>query len=78
MTESASATVEQTNEVPEFVALYRLAFAEHRTQALWNMRALDAPTRDDALVVARALRVEGDMKARFLAERIEWACRATL
>jgi 5-methylthioadenosine/S-adenosylhomocysteine deaminase len=37
----------------------------------------DAPTPEDALVVARALRVEGDRQARRLAERIERACRAT-
>jgi hypothetical protein len=32
----------------------------------------------DALVVARALRVQGDREARRLAEQIERACRAAL
>ena len=58
-----------------FVSLYRRAFAEYGTQALWNKRMLDEPARDDALVVARALRIEGDRTARKLAEQIEQACR---
>ena len=57
------------------VSLYRRAFAEYGTQALWNKRMLDAPARDDALVVARALRLEGDRTARKLAEQLEQACR---
>ena len=63
---------------PEFVTLYRRAFAEYGAQALWNMRVLETPTPEDGLVVARALRVEGYMGARFLAEAIERACRAAL
>lgn len=39
---------------------------------------LEAPTQEDALVIARALRIEGDREARRLAEQIEQACRATL
>jgi hypothetical protein len=62
----------------EFMALYRRAFAEYGARALWNMRAFETPTPEDALVVARALRVEGDMGARFLAEEIERVCRASL
>jgi hypothetical protein len=61
----------------ELLALYRRAFAEYKSQALWNMRSFDDPTPDDALVVARRLRVDGDMPARFLAEEIERACGAT-
>ena len=61
---------------PDFVSLYRRAFAEYGARALWNKRFLDAPTPADALVVARALRVEGDRAARRLAEEIEQACRA--
>ncbi len=60
----------------QFQSLYRQAFLEFGTRALWNKRRLDAPTPDDALVVARALRIEGDREARRLAERIEQACRA--
>ncbi len=52
------------------------AFAEYRTQALWNKRVLENPTPEDALVIARALRIEGDREARSLAEEIERACRA--
>ena len=62
----------------DFASLYRQAFAEYGTHALWNKCALDAPTPEDALVVARALRIEGDRGARRLAEQIERACRASL
>lgn len=62
----------------EFLRLYRRAFAEYGTQTLWYMRAFEAPTREDGLVIARALRVEGDMGARFLAEEIERVCRAVV
>lgn len=72
------AAVETLIEVPEYVALCRLAFAEYRSRALWNMRMVDNPTSEEALVIARALRIEGDMKARFLAERIERACCAAV
>jgi hypothetical protein len=54
----------------------RRAFAEYGARALWNKRVLESPTPEDALVIARALRIEGDREARFLAERIEQACRA--
>jgi len=63
---------------PEFVTLYRRAFTDFGTRALWNLRVFDSPTPEDALVVARALRVEGDMQARFLAEQIEQACHAAV
>jgi hypothetical protein len=62
--------------LPDYVELYRSAFARFGARALWNKRVLDNPTPDDALVVARALRIEGDIEARFLAEQIERACRA--
>lgn len=39
--------------------MYRRAFADVGTQALWNKRRLDNPTKEDALVIARALRIEG-------------------
>ncbi len=59
-----------------FVTLYRKAFSEYGTRALWNKRLLETPTPEDALVIARALRIEGDRDARLLAEQIEQACRA--
>ena len=60
----------------DFASLYRRAFAEYGVIALWNKRLLEDPTPGDALVVARALRIEGNREARFLAEQIEQACRA--
>jgi len=60
----------------DLASLYRRAFAEYGTRALWNKRLLETPTAEDALVVARALRIEGDRGARQLAEQIEKACRA--
>ncbi|HEV3197225.1 MAG TPA: hypothetical protein VGZ73_04945 [Bryobacteraceae bacterium] len=63
---------------PDFVSLYRRAFEEFGAMALWNMRSFEAPTPEDALVVARALRIEGNLQARRLAEQIEQACRATV
>jgi hypothetical protein len=63
---------------PGYVALYRQAFAEYGSHALWNLRALDEPSPEDALIVTRALRVEGDLGARRLAERIERACHAAV
>ena len=66
-------------EQPEALAsLYRRAFAEYGTRALWNKRELKEPTPADALVVARSLRVEGNRDARRLAEQIERACRAAI
>jgi hypothetical protein len=62
----------------DFASLYRRAFAEYGTHALWNKRVLEAPTPEDALVIARALRIEGNREARYLAERIERACRAAI
>ena len=62
----------------DFASLYRRAFQEHGARALWSTRLLEAPTPEDALVVARALRIEGNRDARYLAEQIEQACRAAL
>lgn len=60
----------------DFAGLYRRAFAEFGARALWNKRLIEAPTKEDALVVARALRIEGNRAARELAEQIERACHA--
>ena len=60
----------------DLAQLYRQAFASFSVHANWNKRQLDAPTAEDALVVARALRLEGNREARALAERIELACHA--
>jgi hypothetical protein len=61
-----------------YASLYHRAFAEYRIHALWNKRELEDPTPEDALVVARALRIEGNRQARRLAEQIEQACRASV
>jgi hypothetical protein len=63
-------------QVEEMVTLYRRAFADYGAQALWSTRAFDEPTVADALIVARELRVEGNLRARALAEEIEQACGA--
>jgi hypothetical protein len=62
----------------DFVILYRRAFAEFGAQALWSKRVLEKPQPEDALVIARALRIEGNLEARRLAEQIEQACRAAI
>ncbi len=60
----------------DFATLYRRAFAEYGTQALWNMRPIEDPTPADALAITKALRTHGGMEGRRLAERIESVCRA--
>jgi hypothetical protein len=60
------------------VGLYRRAFAEFGSRALWNIRELDNPTIEQMLAITRQLRIEGDMNARRLAEQIEQAARAHL
>ena len=62
----------------DFASLYRRAFQEHGARALWITRLLEVPTPEDALVVARALRIQGNRDARVLAEQIEQACRAAI
>ena len=63
-------------EPEDFVTLYRRAFAEYGTQALWNMRPIEDPTPADALAITKALRTHGGMEGRRLAEQIERVCRA--
>jgi hypothetical protein len=67
---------EQSNQLPELVALYRRAFADYGVQALWSMRPVDHTTPADALVITRALRTHGGMDGRRLAEQIESLCNA--
>lgn len=62
----------------DWPALYRRAFAEFGGRALWNVRELDKPTPRDALAVARQLRIEGNLNARALAERLERIAGADL
>lgn len=60
----------------DYRVLYARAFDEFGAMALWNVRRLDDPTPAHALTIARALRVEGNLAARALAEQLEAACRA--
>jgi hypothetical protein len=62
----------------KIVGLYRRAFALFGTRALWNIREFEEPTVEQVLAITRQLRIEGDMDARRLAERIEEAARAHL
>jgi hypothetical protein len=69
-------TTEPKTKPDDFVSLYRYAFKEFGSRALWNVRELENPTPKDAIVITRYLRVEGNLSARRLAEQIEKACRA--
>lgn len=60
------------------MGLYRQAFDEFRTLALWNWRVVERPTITQALAIADSLRVEGNRGARALAAQIERACRAAV
>jgi len=60
------------------VTLYRRAFAEFGARSLWSCKPSVAPTIAQALVIAEALRREGNMRSRPLAGEIEAACRAAL
>jgi hypothetical protein len=62
----------------EIVRLYRRAFTEFGSRALWNIRQYDDPTPEQMLAITRQLRTEGDANARRLAEQIEQAARAHL
>ncbi len=59
-----------------FASLYRRAFADFGTSALWNMRPIENPTPADALAITKALRTHGGMEGRRLAEQLESLCRA--
>jgi len=61
---------------PAYLALYARAFDAYGAAALWNKVCLENPGPEHALVIARALRVEGDRHARQLAEDIEQAVKA--
>ncbi len=63
-------------QLEDLAGLYRRAFAEYGTRALWNMRPVREPTPADALAITKALRTHGRMDGRRLAERIEEICRA--
>jgi hypothetical protein len=62
----------------EIELLYRQAFAEFGALALWSSRPVEHPTAEAALAITESLRVEGNLEARRLAERIEKLCRAAI
>jgi hypothetical protein len=66
----------ETEQTEDFVTLYRRAFKDYGASALWSSRPVPDPTCEDALAITRSLRVEGDLRARRLAEQIEQACHA--
>jgi hypothetical protein len=66
----------EAQQPEDLASLYRRAFAEYGTRALWNMRPAEDPTPADALAITKALRTHGRMDGRRLAERIEELCRA--
>lgn len=70
--------MENAATLPDYVTLYQQAFDRFGALALWNKKRLEHPEPGHALVVARALRFEGNMAARRLAEQIEQACRAAV
>jgi hypothetical protein len=59
-------------------SLYRRAFSEFGGSALWSNRPVENPTADDVLAITRSLRVEGNLRARKLAEETEQAYRAAI
>jgi hypothetical protein len=62
----------------DYRTLYYRAFEAHGAAALWNKARIEDPTPEHALVIARALRLEGDRQARQLAEDIEKAAKDAL
>lgn len=66
-------------EAPGSVALlYSQAFRDFGAQSLWNRIPSEVPTITQVLVIADALRNEGNMESRIFAAKIEEACRAAL
>ncbi len=66
---------DQRSPAESLEALYRRAFREFGAMALWNKQRIDHPSPEHALVIARSLRIEGDRRARELAEAIEEAAK---
>jgi len=60
----------------EIATHYRQAFRDFGSVALWSMRPVKDPTREDALAITPALRTHGRMDGRRLVERLEAICRA--
>ena len=69
---------EPTTEPEGWLKLYHRAFEEYGASALWSSKPVPDPTPADALAITRSLRVEGNLEARRLAEKIERLCHAAL
>ena len=69
---------EQTTQLEDWLSLYARAFEEFGTSALWSSQLIAVPTPADALAITHSLRVEGNLRARHLAELIEQACRVAV
>ena len=67
----------EADQLESLADLYRRAFAQFGTRALWNLRPVAKPSMAEALAVAQALRTHGRMEGRRLAEQIEKLCRAS-
>ncbi|MBV9249954.1 MAG: hypothetical protein JO227_12000 [Acetobacteraceae bacterium] len=65
------------DHIHDIRVLYRQAFRDFGTLALWHMRPVQDPTPADALAITGVLRTHGRMEGRRLAERIEELCRAS-
>ncbi len=66
----------EASSIPEWRRLYEEAFSTYGVSALWSYRPLPAPRPGHALAISRALRANGDLRARDLAERLAQATRA--
>lgn len=47
----------------DFATLYHRAFADYKLRALWNVREVEHPTAEEAMLITRSLRVEGETPA---------------
>jgi hypothetical protein len=63
-------------DLSEVRRLYHEAFRLYGSLALWNIREYEMPDAEQALGITRALRFEGNMHSRRLAEEIEGLCSA--
>lgn len=76
MNDQATIPATQAERTALLASLYARAFREFGAMALWNLRQFENPTPEQALGITRALRIEGNMDARRLAEQIERVARA--